>query len=48
MNNPANSNASYGFVQRLPYPTIEVTSNSAHLPSVNIFKDKVWWAGGTE
>ncbi|MCX6232078.1 MAG: SusD/RagB family nutrient-binding outer membrane lipoprotein [Bacteroidetes bacterium] len=48
LHNPANNFANYGFVNRLPYPTSEVTSNSAHIPVVDIFKDKVWWAGGTE
>lgn len=48
LHNPANASANYGFVERYPYPTSEVTSNAANVPNVNIFKDKVWWAGGTE
>jgi len=46
LNNP--NNTQVGFVWRFPYPTSEEASNSAHIPSVDIFKDKVWWAGGTE
>ena len=48
MTNPNNSNPNLGFVNRLPFPTSEVTSNSAHVPVVNIFQDKVWWAGGAK
>lgn len=48
LNNPANSAANYGFVERYPYPTSEVTANPSNVPKVNVFKDKVWWAGGTE
>jgi hypothetical protein len=46
MKNP--NNATVGFPQRAPYPVSEVSSNSANVPSVNIYTDKVWWAGGTE
>lgn len=46
LNNP--NNATVGFVWRFPYPTSEEASNSANIPAVDIFKDKVWWAGGTE
>lgn len=48
LNNPNNNLASYGFVVRFPYPTSEVTANTDNVPSVNVFKDKIWWAGGTE
>ena len=48
MTNPNNSNPNLGFVNRFPYPTSEVTSNSANIPNINIFSSKVWWAGGTE
>lgn len=48
LHNPFNTSANYGFVERYPYPTSEVTANAANIPNVNIFKDKVWWAGGTE
>ncbi|MCW3462720.1 SusD/RagB family nutrient-binding outer membrane lipoprotein [Chitinophaga nivalis] len=48
MNNPQNQLTNYGFVERLPYPTSEVSSNPANVPSVNIFKNKIWWAGGAE
>lgn len=46
LNNP--NNASVGFVWRFPYPTSEEASNSANIPAVDVFTDKVWWAGGTE
>ena len=46
LNNPFNN--SVGFVWRFPYPTSEDASNSANIPDINIFSDKVWWAGGTE
>ncbi len=48
LNNPNNASANYGFVERLPYPTSEVSGNAANIPPINIFKNKVWWAGGTE
>lgn len=48
LHNPNNDLANFGFVERFPYPTSEVSNNSAHIPSVNVFKDKIWWAGGTE
>lgn len=48
LNNPNDYTASGGFVWRFPYPTSEEASNSAHIPSIDIFTDKVWWAGGTE
>lgn len=46
MQNP--NNATVGFVNRAPFPVSEVSSNSANVPNVNIFTDKVWWAGGSE
>jgi hypothetical protein len=46
LNNP--NNATTGFVWRFPYPTSEVSSNSANIPDIDVFADKVWWAGGTE
>lgn len=46
LNNPYNNTV--GFVWRFPYPTSEDASNSANIPDINIFADKVWWAGGTE
>ncbi|QJB34731.1 SusD/RagB family nutrient-binding outer membrane lipoprotein [Chitinophaga oryzae] len=48
LNNPNNTNAAYGFVERFPYPTSETSNNGANVPTVNIFKNKIWWAGGTE
>ncbi len=48
LNNPNNNNAAYGFVERFPYPTSETSNNGANVPKVNVFKDKIWWAGGTE
>lgn len=44
MKNP--NNATVGFVNRAPFPVSEVSSNSANVPDVNIFTDKVWWALG--
>jgi SusD/RagB-like outer membrane lipoprotein len=44
MHNPNNDVASYGFPQRFPYPSSEVTANPSNVPVVNIFKDKIWWA----
>jgi hypothetical protein len=46
MQNPNNNIV--GFPHRAPYPVSEVSSNSANVPSVNIYTDRVWWAGGTE
>ncbi len=46
LNNPLNNTV--GFVWRFPYPTSEEASNSANIPEVDVFTDKVWWAGGTE
>ena len=42
------NNATVGFVNRLPYALSEEASNSANVPKVDIYKDKVWWAGGDE
>jgi hypothetical protein len=46
MKNP--NNAIVGFPHRAPYAVSEVSSNSANVPTVNIYTDKIWWAGGTE
>mgnify|MGYP001766194957 CR=1 FL=1 len=46
LNNP--NNTTVGFVWRFPYPTSEQSSNSANIPKVNVFTDKLWWAGGAE
>jgi hypothetical protein len=46
LNNP--NNTQVGFVWRFPYATSEEASNSANIPKIDVFKDKVWWAGGTE
>lgn len=46
MNNPNNSTT--GFINRLPFALTEESSNASNVPSVNIYSDKVWWAGGTE
>lgn len=48
LNNPNNNLTNYGFVERFPYPSSEVTANTDNVPKVNVFHDKVWWAGGTE
>jgi len=42
MHNP--NNATAGFVNRFPYALSETSSNSANVPSINVFTDKVWWA----
>lgn len=44
MRNP--HNAIEGFVNRFPYALSETSSNSANVPQINVFTDKVWWAGG--
>lgn len=46
MANP--NNATVGFVNRLPFPVSEVSSNPDNVPTINIFSDKVWFAGGEE
>lgn len=43
MHNPNNNLANFGFPERFPYATSEVTANPANVPTVNIFKDKIWW-----
>jgi len=48
LNNPNNAAQNYGFVWRFPYPTTEESSNKDNVPAINVFKDKVWWAGGAE
>ena len=42
------NNATVGFVHRFPFANSEVSSNSANVPDVSVFEDKVWWAGGEE
>jgi hypothetical protein len=46
MLNPAN--ATVGFPHRFPYALSEESSNGANVPVVDIYADKVWWAGGAE
>jgi hypothetical protein len=46
LNNP--NNATTGFVWRFPYAVSEVSCNPDNIPEVNVFADKVWWAGGAE
>lgn len=46
MNNP--NNVSKGFINRLPFALSDESSNGENVPAVNIFSDKVWWAGGQE
>jgi len=48
MNNPNNLTVTGGFVNRFPFAISEVSSNSAHVPKIDVFKDKIWWAGGNE
>lgn len=44
MHNPANDLTNFGFPLRFPYPSSEVTANTDNVPTVNIYKDKIWWA----
>lgn len=44
MKNPNNFVANAGFVNRLPYALSETSSNPDNVPSIDVFKDKVWWA----
>jgi hypothetical protein len=46
MTNPNNDLT--GFPWRFPYPTTETSANSANVPSVSIYTEKVWWAGGSD
>jgi hypothetical protein len=51
LENPMNSSATYGFPQRFAYGKSDLDANPnilAAYKNVNIFKDKVWWAGGTK
>ncbi|HOT15435.1 MAG TPA: SusD/RagB family nutrient-binding outer membrane lipoprotein [Bacteroidales bacterium] len=48
LNNRINSMAGYGFVNRFPYGVSETTANIENTPKIDVYKDKVWWAGGTE
>jgi hypothetical protein len=42
MTNP--NNATIGFPQRYPYALSEESNNSANMPVINNYVDKVWWA----
>lgn len=44
MHNPNNDLANFGFPLRMPYAQSEVTANPSNVPTVNIYKDKIWWA----
>lgn len=44
MHNPNNNLSNFGFPQRMPYASSEVTANPANVPTIDIFKDKIWWA----
>lgn len=46
MMNP--NNETVGFVNRAPYPVSEISSNGANVPTIDVFVDKIWWAGGDE
>jgi hypothetical protein len=46
MNNP--NNATTGFVNRFPYAVSEVSSNPDNVPDIDVYVNKVWWAGGDE
>jgi hypothetical protein len=46
MNNP--NNATAGFVNRFPFALSEVSSNPDNVPSIDVYVNKVWWAGGDE
>jgi hypothetical protein len=48
MNNPNNLTATGGFVNRFPYAISETTANPSHVPDIDVFVNKVWWAGGDE
>lgn len=51
LDNPINSSSTYGFPQRFAYGKTDLDANPnilAAYKNVNIFKDKVWWAGGTK
>jgi len=48
MTNPNNSATGLGFVHRFPYAYSEVSNNPENVPAINVFVDKVWWAGGDE
>ncbi|MBW6460157.1 MAG: SusD/RagB family nutrient-binding outer membrane lipoprotein [Bacteroidales bacterium] len=46
MNNP--NNATAGFVNRFPFAISEISSNPNNVPDIDVFVNKVWWAGGNE
>ena len=46
LSNPKNN--SNGFVWRLPFVASELSANSINVPKVDVTKEKIWWAGGTE
>jgi hypothetical protein len=46
LNNP--NNITTGFVWRFPYGISEVSSNPDNIPHIDIFTNKIWWAGGVE
>lgn len=48
MHNPNNLIVTGGFVNRFPFAISEVSSNSGNVPVIDVFKSKVWWAGGDE
>ena len=51
LDSPANALANYGFPQRFIYGKSDMDANpniAKANSSINIFKDKVWWAGGTK
>lgn len=43
MHNPNNNLANFGFPERFPYASSEVTANAANVPTINIYHDKIWW-----
>lgn len=48
MRNPFNTNPVFGFPERFPYAQVEFTANPDNVPRINVYKSKIWWAGGTE
>ncbi len=46
MHNP--NNATTGFVNRFPYAVSEISSNPDNVPDIDVYVNKVWWAGGDE
>lgn len=48
MKNPNNLAVNRGFVHRFPYALSETSANPDNVPQIDVYRDKVWWAGGNE